>query len=72
MFDWASQPFATLLLTFIFGPYFAAIVADSLMASGVDEGAADAHAGRAAVASASQARSASSRCGDRLSRTRTW
>jgi len=44
MFDWASQPYATLLLTFIFGPYFAAIVADSLMAGGVAEGAADARA----------------------------
>ncbi len=27
-FDWASQPFATLLLTFIFGPYFASAVMD--------------------------------------------
>jgi UMF1 family MFS transporter len=28
MFDWASQPFATLLLTFIFAPYFASAVMD--------------------------------------------
>ena len=35
MFDWASQPFYTLLLTFIFGPYFAAVVADSLVADGL-------------------------------------
>jgi UMF1 family MFS transporter len=28
MFDWASQPFATLLLTFIFAPYFASAVID--------------------------------------------
>jgi len=27
-YDWASQPFATLLLTFIFGPYFASAVMD--------------------------------------------
>ena len=27
LFDWAAQPFHTLLLTFIFGPYFAARVA---------------------------------------------
>ena len=27
LFDWAAQPFHTLLLTFIFGPYFAAHVA---------------------------------------------
>jgi len=44
MFDWASQPYATLLQTFIFGPYFAAIVADSLMAGGLAEDAADARA----------------------------
>lgn len=28
MFDWASQPYNTLLLTFIFGPYFASAVMD--------------------------------------------
>ncbi|QIE54287.1 MFS transporter [Pikeienuella piscinae] len=28
-YDWASQPFHTLILTFIFAPYFAASVADS-------------------------------------------
>ncbi|MEM9048864.1 MAG: MFS transporter [Pseudomonadota bacterium] len=27
MFDWASQPYFTLLLTFIFGPYFTGVVA---------------------------------------------
>ena len=26
-FDWASQPFYTLGLTFIFGPYFAVVAA---------------------------------------------
>lgn len=44
MFDWASQPYATLILTFVFGPYFAAIVADSLMGEGLSEQAADARA----------------------------
>ncbi len=43
-FDWASQPFYTVLLTFIFGPYFAAVAADSYMASGLNEKAADARA----------------------------
>ncbi|MGV6810757.1 MAG: MFS transporter [Brevirhabdus sp.] len=33
MFDWASQPYNTLLLTFIFGPYFAsAVVGDPVQA----------------------------------------
>lgn len=33
MFDWASQPYNTLLLTFIFGPYFAsAVVGDPVRA----------------------------------------
>jgi MFS-type transporter involved in bile tolerance (Atg22 family) len=27
MFDWANQPYNTLLLTFIFAPYFASAVA---------------------------------------------
>ena len=29
-FDWASQPYHTVLNTFIFGPFFAAIAANSL------------------------------------------
>ena len=29
-FEWASQPYSTLLLTFIFGPYFAQTAADAL------------------------------------------
>ena len=37
MFDWASQPYNTLLLTFIFGPFFADITADRLMSAGADE-----------------------------------
>ena len=32
-YDWASQPFATLLLTFIFGPYFASAVMDDPVAA---------------------------------------
>ena len=31
-FDWASQPYATLLLTFIFGPYVAELVGDGTTA----------------------------------------
>ena len=44
MFDWASQPFYTLLLTFVFGPYFAAVAADYYLNSGMDETSADAQA----------------------------
>ena len=43
-FDWASQPFYTLCLTFVFGPYFAATVAEAMMGGGLDEQAADARA----------------------------
>ncbi len=43
-FDWASQPYNTLVLTFIFGPYFAQIVSNDLMAGGMAEGAARAQA----------------------------
>jgi len=44
MFDWASQPFYTLLLTFVFGPYFASVVAHAFMESGMTEVVADARA----------------------------
>ena len=44
IFDWASQPYYTLLLTFIFGPYFAAVATESFMASGLAEEVADARA----------------------------
>lgn len=44
MFDWASQPYSTLLLTFIFGPYFAEVVSQSLMADGMTRDAASAQA----------------------------
>ncbi|WP_298295369.1 MFS transporter [uncultured Litoreibacter sp.] len=44
MFDWASQPYNTSLLTFVFGPYFAAVVAKQLMDGGLIESAAKAQA----------------------------
>jgi len=44
MFDWASQPYNTLLLTFIFGPYFAEIVSTNLIGNGMAEGLAKAKA----------------------------
>lgn len=43
-FDWASQPYYTLGLTFIFGPYFASVAADYFMAQGTDSGQARAQA----------------------------
>ena len=44
MFDWATQPFYTLGLTFIFGPYFASVASDTFLNSGMDETSADASA----------------------------
>ena len=43
-FDWASQPVHTLLLTFIFGPFFASVAAAYFLGLGLDEHAADAQA----------------------------
>lgn len=43
-FDWASQPFYTLGLTFIFGPYFASVATVYFMGLGFEEQAADARA----------------------------
>lgn len=43
-FDWASQPYHTLLVTFVFGPFFALVAADHFMSQGLDEMAADARA----------------------------
>ena len=37
-FDWAQQPYATLGLTFIFAPYFAAVATDALVAQGTSLG----------------------------------
>ena len=44
MFDWASQPYWTLLLTFIFGPYFVSVAAEGYMGDGVEEQQAKAFA----------------------------
>ncbi len=43
-FDWASQPFYTLGLTFIFGPYFAAVAAEYYLGLGMESDAAKAQA----------------------------
>ena len=43
-FDVATQPFYTLGLTFIFGPYFAVVAAEHFMGTGLDEQTADARA----------------------------
>ena len=43
-FDWASQPYHTVLLTFVFGPFFAAIATAYFAGTGMDEQAADARA----------------------------
>ena len=43
-FDWASQPYNTLLLTFIFSPYFAEVARAHYMATGLDAEAAGAAA----------------------------
>ena len=44
MFDWASQPFYTLLLTFVFGPYFAVTAAGAFAAEGLSDPEARAQA----------------------------
>ena len=36
MYDWASQPFHTLIITFIFAPYFAEMMTGKLAAGGAD------------------------------------
>ena len=43
-FDWASQPFHTLLVTFVFSPFFAAVAADYFLAQGLESEAAKAQA----------------------------
>jgi len=43
-FDWASQPYHTLLITFVFGPFFAAVATEFFMAQGMIEDTADAKA----------------------------
>ena len=41
-FDWASQPYHTLLVTFVFGPFFAAVAAQHFLGQGLAEEAAKA------------------------------
>ncbi|MGR3485462.1 MAG: MFS transporter [Paracoccaceae bacterium] len=43
-FDWATQPFYTLGLTFIFGPYFAGVATEYFAAQGMTETVADSRA----------------------------
>ncbi len=43
-FDWASQPFYTLGLTFIFGPYFAVVATNYFLGTGLETDAAQAQA----------------------------
>lgn len=43
-FDWASQPYHTVLNTFIFGPFLASLAATYYIGQGLDERAADAEA----------------------------
>ncbi len=43
-FDWASQPYHTVLLTFIYGPFFATVATAFFLSSGMAEQAADARA----------------------------
>ncbi|KAA9006977.1 MFS transporter [Histidinibacterium aquaticum] len=43
-FDWAAQPFYTLGLTFIFGPYFASVATEVFAGEGLSPEAADARA----------------------------
>ncbi len=44
MFDWASQPFYTLCVTFIFGPYITGILAETYVSQGFSNAQADAGA----------------------------
>ena len=43
-FDWASQPYHTLLVTFVFGPFFAAVAAEHFLSQGLPSEAAKAQA----------------------------
>jgi UMF1 family MFS transporter len=43
-FDWASQPYHTVLLTFIYGPFFASVATAFFLSTGMGEAAADARA----------------------------
>ena len=43
-FDWASQPYHTLLVTFIFGPFFAAVATEHFLSLGLESDIAKARA----------------------------
>ena len=43
-FDWAAQPYHTVLLTFVFGPFFAQIASQYFAGTGLEDQAADARA----------------------------
>ncbi len=43
-FDWASQPYHTLLVTFVFGPFFAAVASQAFLDQGLEPEAAKAQA----------------------------
>ncbi len=43
-FDWATQPYHTVLLTFIFGPYLVSVASEAYMSAGMTEQIADAQA----------------------------
>ena len=43
-FDWATQPYHTLLLTFIFGPFFVTLAAEQFASGGTETEAAKAQA----------------------------
>ncbi|MBI1171030.1 MFS transporter [bacterium] len=43
-FDWASQPYSTLLLTFTFAPYFSEVASAKFLSAGMDQAAANAAA----------------------------
>ncbi|MDQ7070991.1 MAG: MFS transporter [Rhodobacterales bacterium] len=43
-FDWASQPYHTVLMTFIFGPFFVSVASAYYMSMGMGEDLADANA----------------------------
>ena len=43
-FDWASQPYHTLLVTFVFSPFFAAVAANYYLGEGLEPEAAKAQA----------------------------
>ncbi|WP_299349368.1 MFS transporter [uncultured Shimia sp.] len=43
-FDWASQPYHTLLVTFVFGPFFAVVATEYYLGTGLDTEAAKASA----------------------------